>query len=131
MAGAKSLPSMPLPRTILVADDNALLRESICDCLSGLGIDPRPAADGKSAIAILDRQRCDLVLSDVDMPDMSGFQLLAWIHQHPPEPPVVLMSARADLRLCARARQDGALTLLPKPLPVTEITRLVASIFPH
>jgi len=61
----------------------------------------------------------------VDMPDMTGFQLLSWIHQHPPEMPVVLMSARADAQLLARAKADGAITLLSKPVRFTELTTLI------
>src|SRR4051812_24380718 len=85
-------------RSILVADDDTLLRESLCDLISGLGVATRQVGNGGEAIEVLSHHRVDLVLSDVDMPDMTGFALLAWIQAHRPVPSV-LMSARADRQL--------------------------------
>jgi DNA-binding NtrC family response regulator len=112
-------------RTVLIADDDRALRESLGEAIADLGWQTRMAASGGEAIHMLGRDRCDLLLSDVDMPDMTGFQLLSWIHQHPPEMPVVLMSARADAQLLARAKADGAITLLSKPVRFTELTTLI------
>ena len=117
------------PRTILVADDEPLLRESLCDLITDLGLIARPAVNGQSAIDIMARERCDLVLSDVDMPDLSGFALLSWIHEHHPVP-AVLMSARADAQLTIAAQQAGALALWSKPVKAGTITALFSSLFP-
>ncbi len=117
-----------VPRTILVADDDTLLRESLCDLLGGLGVVTRQVGNGGGAIEILGRHAFDLVLSDVDMPDMTGFALLAWIQAHRPVPSV-LMSARADRQLDAAAVQAGALALLPKPVTADRLTRLVRQVF--
>ncbi|MBA3685711.1 MAG: response regulator [Planctomycetes bacterium] len=114
-------------RTILVADDDTLLRESLCDLLGGMGVDTRQAGNGGGAIEILSHHAFDLVLSDVDMPDMTGFALLAWIQAHRPVPSV-LMSARADRQLDVAALQAGALALLPKPVSADRLTRLVRQV---
>lgn len=116
-------------RTVLIADDDRHLRESLSEVLTDLGWTTRQAGNGGAAIAELTRGRCDLLLSDIDMPDMTGFQLLAWVSEHPPLTPVVLMSARADDRLDREARRMGALSLLPKPVQVTSITSLVHHLF--
>lgn len=120
-----------LSRTILIADDDRLLRESLSDMLTGMGCRTWQAGDGQGAIRILSQGRCDLLLSDVDMPDMTGFQLLDWVRNHPPSPTTVLMSARADQRLDTEARGNGALALLPKPVAFATLTSLVSSIFTH
>ena len=86
-------------RFLIVADDDRLVRETLCDLLEPFGFAARQAADGASAIRELGRGRCDLLLSDVDMPDMTGFQVLDWARAHPPTPATVLMSARADADL--------------------------------
>lgn len=117
-----------LSRTILVADDDALLRESLCDLLADLGCEPRQAADGGDAIRILDREACRLVLSDVDMPDMTGFALLGWIRDHG-DTPAVLMSARADAHLTKEAQRSGALALWAKPVGTATVTRFITSFF--
>lgn len=116
------------PRTIVVADDEALLRESLCDLIADLGMVAKPAVNGQGAIEILAHGRCDLVLSDVDMPDMSGFALLGWIREHHPVP-AVLMSARADGQLDIAAHRAGALALWPKPVEAGTVTRLLHSLF--
>ncbi|MBA2482762.1 MAG: response regulator [Planctomycetes bacterium] len=118
-------------RTIVIADDDRLLRESLCDALSDLGCDPHPAGNAGEAIELLSSASCDLLLSDVDMPDMSGFQLLSWVSQRQPDRglPAVLMSARADEAMSRAARAAGAITLLPKPVEITSITSLFHSLF--
>jgi CheY-like chemotaxis protein len=115
-------------RTILVADDDRLLRESLCDVLSHLGCMTRSAGNGGEAIEVLEHDRFDLLMSDVEMPDMTGFQLLSWVREHHPTP-TVLMSARADRSLRETARSVGAIDLLHKPVEIASITHLFHSLF--
>jgi CheY-like chemotaxis protein len=128
--------------TILIADDDRLLRESLRDLLSGLGCNTHQACSGGSAIELLRSTPCDLLLSDIDMPDMSGFELMTWVHEHhmlmnnSPSAdgsplPVILMSARADDQLQRVAKRAGALTLLPKPVDIGRISLLVHQLFDH
>ena len=118
-------------RTILIADDDRLVRESLHDVLADLGCDIEEAGNGTDAIAVLRRMHCDLLLSDVDMPDMTGFQLLSWVSDAGRlnlRTPVVLMSARADHQLGLAAQRAGAVTLLSKPVELPAITALVSQI---
>jgi CheY-like chemotaxis protein len=130
--------------TILIADDDRHLRESLHEFLADLGCDIAEAGNGLDAIALLTSKRCDLLLSDVDMPDMTGFQLLSWVTdqgriQSPnrsssmlnPAMKVVLMSARADQHLGREAQRAGAITLLSKPVELPAITSLVHSLLEH
>ena len=117
-----------ISRTILVADDDALLRESLCDLLADLGANPRAVGNASSAIEVLSHTRCDLVLSDVDMPDMTGFALLGWIQAHQ-QVPAVLMSARADQRMDFEAQRAGAFALLHKPVAAGSIAALIHRLF--
>ncbi len=117
-------------RHILIADDDRHLRDSLCEVLVDAGWMPTPAGCGSQAIAFLERGPFDLLLSDVDMPDMTGFQLLAWAREHRHPEPAVLMSARANAELASAATRAGAITLLPKPVGILAITRLVSSLFP-
>jgi CheY-like chemotaxis protein len=114
--------------TVLVADDDRLLRESLCDYLSELGCMSRSAGNGGEAIEVMERSRFDLLMSDVDMPDMSGFQLMFWVQAHHPMP-TVLMSARADPAMRQAARHAGALDLLRKPVEIASISSLFHSLF--
>ncbi len=116
-------------RSILIADDDRLLRESISEALSDLGCIARQAGNGQEAMAMLEHARCDLLLSDIDMPDMTGFQLGAWAQAQHRTDKLVLMSARADGPLGQAARDLGAITLLSKPVQIRHITSLFHSIF--
>ncbi|HYE06240.1 MAG TPA: response regulator [Planctomycetota bacterium] len=120
-----------LSRTVLIAEDDRLLRESLCDVLDGLGCTPHGVDCGGKAIEILERHRFDLVLSDIDMPDMTGFVLLSLINRFQPHPSAVLMSARADRDLERAAHQAGALALLPKPVKAGSLASLLGSLFPR
>jgi len=119
----------PANHIVLIADDDRLVRESLGDAFDGFGWDVRTAACGSEAIAVLERSRLDLLVSDIDMPDMTGFQLLSWVRAHSAQPPVVLMSARADASLGRTALAEGALTLLPKPVEVARLNTVISSIF--
>lgn len=121
----------PGPHIVLIADDDRLVRESLGDAFDGLGWEVRTAACGGQAIQVLERGRLDLLVSDVDMPDMTGFQLLSWVRAHAPQPPVVLMSARADESLGRTALADGALALLPKPVEVARLSSVLSHIRFH
>jgi CheY-like chemotaxis protein len=117
---------------VLIADDDRLMRESLGDAFDGFGWDVRTAACGGEAIAVLERDRLDLLVSDIDMPDMSGFQLLSWVRSQtaaPSHPPVVLMSARADDLLGRTALAEGAFTLLAKPVEVARLNTVLTSLF--
>ncbi len=71
--------SAMLHPTILIADDDRRLRESLSEVFNDLGCTTRTAGSGGGAIEVLRQTRCDLLLSDVDMPDMTGFALLSWV----------------------------------------------------
>ena len=119
-----------MQRHVLIADDDRNLRDSLCEVLSDAGWVAASAGCGSQAIALLERSPFDLLLSDVDMPDMTGFQLLAWAREHHHSEPAVLMSARANHDLSRAAARAGALTLLPKPVRIHELTALVSNLFP-
>lgn len=119
----------PASHIVLIADDDRLVRESLGDAFDGFGWQVRVADCGTRAIQVLERDRFDLLVSDVDMPDMTGFQLLSWARAHPPAPPVVLMSARADEQLGRVAVAEGAVTLLAKPVEVARVRSVLTSIF--
>ncbi len=115
---------------VLIADDDRLVRESLGDAFDVFGWDVCVAASGGEAIKVLERQRLDLLVSDIDMPDMTGFQLLSWVRAHlPPRPPVVLMSARADEALGRTAISEGAVTLLAKPVEVDRLNTVINTLF--
>ena len=101
---------------ILVVEDDASLREAIGDALAFAGYEVVPAIHGKEALAVLHGDRkIDLVLSDVEMPELGGIQLLTEVKIKWPEIPVVLMTAYAEVSQAVDAIQHGAADYLVKP----------------
>ena len=110
---------------ILVVDDEHNLRMTIAANLELEGFEVMEAASAEAALALIDKQKFDLVLSDVRMPGMNGVELFRHVHERKPELPVILMTAFALEGLVQEALREGAFTLLPKPF---EIEHLVAAL---
>ena len=115
--------------SVLVVDDDKMLRSSLCDLLSDYGCRLMSADCGLSALALLEQEPCELVFSDVDMPDISGFELIARMHRQHMTIPCVLMSARSDQTLEHAAKDAGALAMLKKPVQLNVVTSITQQVF--
>jgi DNA-binding NarL/FixJ family response regulator len=96
---------------ILVIDDHALVREGLAQTLSRLGgaLSVIEATDAAHALALIDeRDDIDLVITDLIMPGMNGFSLLATLRERDPSLPVLVVSALSDKPTVSRAMRQGA-----------------------
>ena len=109
---------------VLVIDDEESVRIALEDLLSDAGYDVRTAEHVPGALALLESFAPDLVLSDVRMPMVSGFELLAMLRRDHPQLPVVLLTAHGDERTAVQALKAGAWDYLPKPFDNAEILAL-------
>ncbi len=100
---------------ILVVEDDAALREAVCDTLELAGQKVVSAAGGDAALQLLSRQAVALVVSDVRMLPVDGIALLKEIRSRFPQLPVVLMTAFADVERAVEAMRAGACDFLLKP----------------
>lgn len=106
-------PMKPRAR-VLVVDDSPIIRDLLVELLTAAKLDVHTAADGADALAVLDRHRIDLVLSDVEMPGIDGFELLTRVRQRDPELPVIMVTTRGSLADRERATALGADAYLVK-----------------
>jgi len=111
------------PPRILVVDDNRVIRELWCDALSMLGYEPVPAEDGPSALALFDAASFDLVVTDLLMPGMSGWQVAEAIASRSTTP-VVVITGSDDEDDVERASVRG-ISLLRKPVKLLDLARAV------
>ncbi len=81
-----------MAKTILVVDDEELIRSLLNEFLTGLDYKVIEAADGKAGLDIFKREHIDLVISDIRMPGMSGMDLLKWIKSISPKTPVLMIT---------------------------------------
>lgn len=111
-------PSHQARGRVLVAEDEQALARSLTRLLSGAGYEVVTACDGHSAVEALKNQEFNVVLSDIQMPGMTGLDLLRTVREHDLDVPVVLMTADPRIETAAQAVELGALQYLVKPVPV-------------
>jgi CheY-like chemotaxis protein len=99
---------------VLVVDDSPVDRRLAGAMLEKVGCTIRYAADGQEALQDMARQLPDLVLADLQMPNMNGLELVAAVKSDYPFVPVVLMTAQGSEEIAARALRQGASSYVPK-----------------
>lgn len=116
-AGAESGQAGGDTGAILVVDDNEINRDLLLRRLSREGHTVTLAGDGRQALALLQQHTFDLVLLDILMPEMNGFQVLEQLKAHPSwqHIPVILISAFTELDSIVRGIEMGAEDYLTKP----------------
>ena len=112
--------------SILIVDDDDGLRESLELVLAGEGYHVSTAPDGSQALDRLDAAPIDLVLCDLRMPGIDGFELIPQITRKHPGVPVILMSAYASDDLAVEAMKRGAYDTLAKPFQPSEVLLLLS-----
>jgi len=110
---------------ILVADDEAGLREFITDSLELDDHTVVAAKDGKEAAKLLDERGFDLVITDLKMPGMDGMALLRKVRAEQPEVEVIVMTAHGNVDNAVEAMKLGAFEFLQKPLSGPDELRLL------
>jgi two-component system response regulator FlrC len=106
---------------ILVVEDDPNLREAIVDSLMLKGHKVHDVSNGVEAIKVIAQSSLDIVLTDINMPQMDGLQLLAHVKKNQPWLPIILMTAYGDVGQAVKAMQIGANDYLMKPFEVQEL----------
>jgi DNA-binding response OmpR family regulator len=101
--------------SVLVVDDEAAIRYSVCKTLQRVGYIVREAASGEEALELIHAQRFDVVLTDVRMPGLDGVELVRRIKDADPDTVVILMTAYPSLGTAVEALRLGAHDYLIKP----------------
>jgi DNA-binding NarL/FixJ family response regulator len=99
---------------IVVADDNPSFLRELTSLLAAEFDVVATAADGKSALNIIRHCEPDLVVLDLQMPELHGLQVTRELAMHPPSPPVVICSVETDPEVVEAARQAGAVAYVFK-----------------
>ncbi len=115
---------------ILVVDDSAAIRQMVESGLAQAGFRVVTAKNGKDALDRLADHQPDLILSDLDMPVMDGFELCETLHSDSrfSAIPFVVMSANSNPSYMRRMIQHGAATYLVKPFNMDELSILIEKI---
>lgn len=111
------------PIAILVIEDDADVRRTLADIVELNGYRPLVAADGAEGLAIARREHPTLIITDIAMPVMDGFQLLAALHADPAlrTIPVIIITAKVDRAATRRGMELGADDFITKPFTEEEV----------
>ena len=112
-------------KNILIADDDRILRTFVSRLLKKQKYAVATAADGQSAVALLKKKKFDLVLLDLWMPKMNGFEVLAIIRQQPRTPRVVVMTSDETPEAMLRAVKEQAYRYIRKPIDTEQLLEVV------
>lgn len=106
---------------ILVVEDNADMRELFCTVLSDGGYTAIPAVDGIDALEIMDREYIDLIIADIMMPNMDGYELINSLRSAEYELPIVIVTAKDQFADMQKAFNLGIDDYMIKPINVNEL----------
>lgn len=113
--------------TAFVIDDNRPMADSLCQMLNLLGITAYPLYGSRSALSTMVSRKPDIVFLDVNMPGITGFDVLSFMQREPSltRVPVVMVTSDDQPQTAERAKQTGALLTLIKPVDFDDLEKLL------
>ena len=109
---------------ILLVDDEENYRELIAKVLTKAGYTVLQAADGMGALSLLERSNVDLVISDILMPVLNGYALVARLREKWPDMPVILTTGFLSPD-AAKSMMKGSVDFIPKPINAETLLDMV------
>ena len=116
---------------VLIVDDSISVRKFVGKMLEKAGYRVRLASDGLEALEIVSQMRCNLIVTDLEMPRTNGYELLAHLRQDEKTRglPVMVVTSRAGAKHRDRAMKEGAVAFMTKPVQeepfLTAVARLI------
>jgi DNA-binding NtrC family response regulator len=110
---------------VLVVDDDAAMRELVCDVLKDRGYDCAAAGSGQEALQELMQKNYAVVLTDLRMKGMPGTELLTEVKRSYPDTGVILMTGFGSVETAVEAMKRGAVDYLTKPVKTEDLVRVV------
>jgi DNA-binding NtrC family response regulator len=116
-------------KSILVIDDDQIILESLCKFLSSEGFETEGAETFKDALSKLETNRYNLVITDINLPDGDGFDLLDIIRNHHPQTVTIVITGYGTIESAVTSIKRGAHDYLTKPIIDDELRMAVAKAF--
>lgn len=122
-----------MPKRIITVDDAATMRKMVSFTLKGAGHEVLEASDGQEAFNLLRQQSVDLVISDVNMPNMDGIELTRQLRTLPnyARTPIILLTTESDATKKTQGRAAGATGWMLKPFNQNQLLALVSKVLPN
>ena len=114
--------------SVLLVDDSRDMLELLRRYMNGMGLTPFTTNNVVDAIAVLEQGPVDMVITDLNMPDVSGTQLVRYIAQHFPKVPVLVITGFPDVQAAVEVMKQGAVEYLVKPVTEAELRSAVEKV---
>jgi len=116
-----------MEKVILVVDDSATVRKFVAASLNIKGFRVVTAGDGVEAMELMPKENFDLIVTDLNMPDMDGYEFIRSVRETPEfrNIPIIVLSSMTNLKDKDLALEVGAIAFLEKPLSAEAIQREV------
>ncbi|MCX7959780.1 MAG: response regulator, partial [Deltaproteobacteria bacterium] len=120
-----------MKKRILVVDDESLIRESLVFILRKENYEVDEASNGIQALEKIKSDNYDLLITDIEMPELKGIELLEKVRQYSPDTFVILITAYASIETAISAFRKGASDYILKPLEFEDLLHRVKKIFEY
>jgi len=114
--------------TVLVVDDDARMRQSVCDLLKAYGYHCQLADGGEQALELLSQKVVDLLLLDLNMPGMDGYQVMQQVQDDYPDTDVIIVSGETTFENATEALRLGASDFVRKPYQPDDMIRALSNV---
>ena len=116
-----------MTKKILAVDDSKTMRDMVSFTLKNAGFDVIEAEDGNAALAVLNGQKVDLIITDLNMPNMDGFGLIDALRAQPMYKftPILVLTTESDNLKKERGKASGATGWIVKPFNTEKLIQVV------
>ena len=118
----------PARPVVLLVEDEADVRNLLVTVLRSHGFEVLPAASGEEAVALAASSEIDVLLSDIVLPQMDGFQTAIRVREFAPHAPAVFMSGYVTQASATSGARDVAASVLRKPFPMTVLIERIRGV---
>jgi two-component system chemotaxis response regulator CheY len=115
-----------MKKKILIADDSPTIRKFVAFSLKALGYEVIAACDGMEAVELLPTSNIDLIITDLNMPNMDGFELIETVRGYDKDIPIIILSSLKGSAEVDRGLSSGANSYMVKPFDPKRIQYEVA-----
>jgi len=121
-----------MSKSIISVDDSSTMRKMVSFTLKSAGYDVIEASDGAEALNVLKSRSVDLVISDINMPNLNGIELTRKLRSQPGfvRTPIILLTTESDPAKKAEGRAAGATGWIVKPFSQDQLLAVVAKVLP-
>ncbi|HKS05322.1 MAG TPA: sigma-54 dependent transcriptional regulator [Gemmatimonadaceae bacterium] len=122
---ASAPPADARSRSVLLIDDEPTVLQAVAQLFKRFGWTVSQSTDSRAAIELYERERPDLVMCDLEMPDLNGLKVLEILRERDPDATVIMLSGKGDIETVVRCMQLGAEHFLTKPLEPRHLSAVV------